>query len=79
MNNLYLVDIFDDSPTLFNAFSVKDCVLLVAEYTGDDSQLFRAALRGCETDLECVQMYNKFSGYGIKNIYKVSEICYAEK
>lgn len=68
-----------DSTELFEATSVKDCIIKFADYVGDNCELFRKALTGCsESDNDCVEMYKMFGAYLIKAIYTIGEVVYEE-
>lgn len=49
----------------FNAVDIPDLVKLVAEYTGNKSDLLMKALIGCAQDEDYIEMYNRFAfSYG---------------
>lgn len=67
-----------DSTELFETTSVKDCIIKFAIYVGDDCELFRKALTGCESDNDCIEMYKMFGAYLIKAIYTIGNVVYEE-
>lgn len=56
----------------FEATNIKDCVMQFAICVGDDSELFRKAMMGCEFSRECIEMYRKFGICVINAIYEVN-------
>ena len=64
----------DTAVKLFEAADVKDCIIQFAIYVGDDCELFRRALIGCESDRECIEMYGRFGSCGIDEIYTVDNV-----
>lgn len=70
---------FNDTETkLFAVADVKHCVIQFAIYVGDDCDLFRKALTGCESDKDCIEMYQKFGNYCIDEIYLVDNVIWRQ-
>ena len=67
----YLVLYDEDLYTIIDAVSVKDCVIQVADFFGDNSELFAKALNGCTNTEDMVKMLNHFSSYRIDAIYEL--------
>lgn len=72
----YIIIYEVDSYATIEADGIKDCIMKLAEYTGDKTSLFELALRGCNTAEECIAMYEEFSSNGIENIYAMSDTVY---
>lgn len=68
----YLIIFDNDRRYEVNATDVKDAILKTAQYTGDDSDLFKKALKGFnQSDVEgLVELYNHFSCFEIETIWK---------
>ena len=59
--------------TIIDAASVKDCIIQVADFFGDNSELFGKALKGCTQTEDMVKMLNRFSSYEINAIYELNK------
>ena len=69
----YLVLYDTDYYTIIDAVSVKDCIIQVADFFGDNSELFGKALNGCTQTEDMVKMLNHFSSYEINAIYELNK------
>ena len=63
---------------LFEVTNVKDCIIQFVISVGDDSRLFRKALMGCESDSECIEMYQQFGSCVIDTIYAVNNVVWSK-
>lgn len=73
---IYLIIYDTDSFITINAVGIKDCIIQLADYVGDNSPLFQKALKGCDTTESCIDMFNHFSQYTINKIFGIREIIY---
>ena len=62
--------------TFVDAENIEDCIIQFAEYTGDNSYLFRKALHGCEDVRDYVEMYNHFGQCKIQEIHIIEKTLY---
>ena len=72
----YLILYEDDCYTEIDAENMEDCIIQFADYTGDDTDLFRKALQGCHSPKDYVDMYEQFSQNRIDSILLVSQTLY---
>ena len=63
---------------MFEATNIKDFIIKFAICAGDDSELFRKALMGCESDSEYIEMYKQFGRCVINAIYKVNNVVWSK-
>ena len=73
----YIV-IYDYEFIIIPATSVKECIVKLSAFTGDKYPLFTKALNGCETTIDYIDMYNRFSDYQINAIYELGNELYAD-
>ena len=66
---LYNVDCY----TIIDAVSFKDCIIQVANFFGDNTELFGKALNGCTTNSDMVKMLNYFSSCEVNAVYEISK------
>lgn len=62
----------------FKVTNIKDCIIQFAICVGDDSELFRKALMGCESDSEYIEMYKQFGSCAIDAIYAVNNVVWSK-
>ena len=72
----YVILYDDDCYKIIDAVSFKDCILQVADFFGDNTELFGKALNGCTTDSDMVRMLNHFSSYEVNAVYELSRKVY---
>ncbi|MBP3573844.1 MAG: hypothetical protein J6J71_04470 [Prevotella sp.] len=72
----YLVLYDTDCYTIIDAVSVKDCIIQMADFFGDNSELFGKALNGCTETEDMVKLLNHFSTYTINAIYELQKQLY---
>lgn len=75
----YLISVNDNWKTI-KAKTIKELILKIAEYTGEDSDLFKNAIVVCKTPIEYIEMYNHFAGQWneIDDIYEVNNHIYGD-
>lgn len=64
---------------IIDCVGIKDCVIQLADYLGDNSPLFNTALKGCDTPESCIAMFNHFSQYTINAIYSIHKTIYEKE
>lgn len=72
----YLVLYDEDCYVIVDAVSIKDCIIQVADFFGDNSPLFGKALNGCTETADMVEMLNHFSDFHIDAIYELHKQIY---
>ena len=75
----YLVIYDRENFVKIKAVSLKDCIVQVADYVGDNSPLFQTALRGCDTYESIIEMFNHFSNCDINLVFGIGKIIYNDK
>ena len=71
----YLV-LYDDCYTIIDAVSIKDCIIQLADFFGDNSPLFGKTLNGCTESEDMVKLLNIFSSYHTDAIYELHKKIY---
>lgn len=72
----YLV-IYDDTEfRIIDAVSLKDCLIQLADYLGENTPLLIKALNGCETNDDMVLMFEHFARYDINDIRYLGNVVY---
>lgn len=69
----YLIIYDVDDFTIIDAISFKDCMLQLADFFGDNTELLGKALNGCTTDSDMVKMLKHFSNCQINAIYELNK------
>lgn len=72
----YLILYEDDYYTEIDAENFEDCIIQFANYTGDNTDLFRKALQGCYLPEDYIDMYEQFSGNRIDSVLLISQTIY---
>ena len=75
----YLIFYDNEDFVFVDAENIEDCIIQMADYTGDNSDLFLKALKGCRTSKDYVNMYNHFSNYDINSIFILKETVYEKE
>ena len=77
--NKYLILYDYGNYVIFDAYSINDCMIQLAEYTGDDTELFMKAINGVSEIEACIEMYNHFSTYVVHAVYQIEKEIYSDK
>lgn len=72
----YLIFYEDNSYTEFNAENLEDCIIQLADYTGDYTDLFRKALQGCRSPKDYIDMYEQFNQNRIDSVLLIAQTVY---
>lgn len=72
----YFILYKDNHYTEFDAENLEDCFIQVADYTDDNTDLFRKALQGCHSPEDYVDMYEQFSQNRIDGVLLIAQTIY---
>ena len=71
----YMV-IYDYEFLIIMAYSFKECIEKLADYVGDNSDLFRKAMTSLVEIKDMIDMFNHFSNYTINAVYEIGDTVY---
>lgn len=72
--NAYLIDIYDGCPCKLFAESAIEAIRVYAEFSGQDDDLFKIAMRGITSEQDAIRMYNHFADFDyIRAVYLIAE------
>lgn len=74
----YLVVYDSDGFKEITAKNINDCIVQFADWTGDKTELFLKALKGCEHVEDYIDMYEHFGNCRINFIFLLQDTIYEE-
>ena len=74
----YLVVYNDNGFKEITAKNIKDCIVQLADWTGDKTELLLKALNGCELVEDYINMYEYFGSCKINSIFLLQDTIYKE-
>lgn len=74
----YLVVYDNDGFKEITAENIEDCIAQFSDWTGDNTELFLKALKGCELVEDYIDMYEYFGHCRINFIFLLQDTIYEE-